>query len=306
MIFFDEKYISRLRELTSRDFVRLGFVSAVDLTGNAAGNINKIAPAVKVDIRDQKVWTSGWLQIITQKSDELGEDYSPPDIGAQAVLICPGGSPEYMFVAGFISGVPEEAGTSDTDRRNRKVITFGSSSDQKIVIEFNREAGNESYSITTPNGHTFVIADRINAQGIVLRTSGGHYVILRDDASENRVYVHHSGGTELILEEDGDWKANIVHDQVINVDNDQRLNILGNREAGIAGDDTISVAGSIEYTANALTVHGVKVVNLQSDQNVNVFTDAATLAGVHTALTNPVCCILGIPRGATKTTKVGA
>lgn len=301
---FHEMIVSGIGKLPPR-YIRFGFVKELDLLGSAVDNTNKYAPAVKVIVVETSdLWLSDWLPILSPKCDEGGVEYTPPDVGAQVVLLCPDGSPEQMIIAGFLEGVPIEAGTTEETRSNLKVMAFGSSRARRVTVTVDRTEGDESYTIRTPNGHTVILKDKSGAQGIVVQTAEGHYVILRDDESENRVYVHHSGGTEIVFDEDGDMHVAVKRDKTEQIEGDRTNTIGGNSSETIDGDDSKDVGGALFYDVDGnVTISSKQVAKLHGDIMAALETALGMLSGIQAQLTHPTCYLTGAPIGSSTTAK---
>ena len=284
-----------------REFFREGIVKEIDRRGTADGNINGIAPAAEVLVLEGETYDSHWIRVGSMKFGKRGKFYIPLDIYDRVLIACPGGYLDQAVIIACLEGVPEAAGTTDEERAERAVFEWGG-----LLFVMDRTDGKEQVTISTPNGHRFVLRDEVNSQGIVLQTGDGHLLAMADLDPESRLTLKHKGGTEIVMDENGDWRATVIRDENSTIQRNRTVDIAGNNSEIIGGNDTREVADSITYTAENITIEARAVVNLKGGQLVNVFTDAATLAGVHTALTDPVCCVTGIPRGATMTTRMGA
>lgn len=310
MIEFNRAQFDMLSLMMGKEFVRIGFVSDIDYLGDRDDNVKGIPCAVKVSMLESQQWESEWLMTLSTKSDVFGTEYTPPDIGAKAVLICPGGSPELMFVAGYIMNAPSEVGDTREERLNRKVITFGSSDEQKIVMLWDRTPGNESWKIQTPNGHLLTVKDKIDEQGIAFRTAGGHYLILRDDADDNKVYLHHSKGTEVVFDSNGDWTARVVNDKSeeiseyydLNVGACLREKIAFTKDSKIGNNETKEITMSMDYkVGNDANIEAGNENRIYGNLSVKMETLLGALEGVQTALTHNVCYMTGAPIGCSTT-----
>lgn len=305
-----------IREVGSREYFREGAVVKIDLTGNDPSNLNRIAPAVKIDVAGQGKGDIDrppfWLRLAAAKRDNGGNVYFPPDLGARVLIACPGGVLHKGIVLCALSSPPESAGTTTKERNNRSVVEFG---DLRILM--NRAEGEEEITLTMPGSadgeHLLTLRRKIDSRGIVLQTAGGHYLVFQDLEKNQKVELAHSLGTRITFERDGSWTAIIVGDKSetitgdreATVDGDDTLTVGKNQTETIGGDKIATVTGSITYTASkGVTINGLSL-DLNSNTTVNIRTAVKILVGLVSQATQPTCNYNGAPLGCTINLKAG-
>lgn len=172
---------------------------------------------------------------------------------------------DQVVIVSFLLGMdtPVILGTLWSDRQG----TLPSEADENtVVMKF--------------GGHKFLVSKAALAAGIKLETAGGLKVLMEESGETKTLTVEHPMGTKAVMNQDGDLNATVKRDLVADVTRNVDVEALG-----------------------TATVYAHGKAKVQSDDSIDLEKTGQALAGILTALSHPVCMLMGTPNGASQSVR---